>query len=164
MDSVDVKQEPLDGNYKQHCLYACQYHEKASPPTKCVRYVDSISVTQKVGPTCSNVTTLMTLVDKQMITDGLKLHDKHIQFGQCMIHHQFPGIGGLHSTLLQERYYEFPRNSIQENLPTVVASNMHTIFKSNVVYIYDSIFDQLDDESLLFVKTLFSNSSGCTVR
>ena len=58
--------------------------EKASPPTKCVRYNDSISVTQKVGPTCSNVTTLMTLVDKQMITDGLKLHDKHIQFEQCI--------------------------------------------------------------------------------
>ena len=30
-----------------------------------------------------------------------------------MIRHQFPSVGGIHFTLLQERYYEFPRNSIQ---------------------------------------------------
>ena len=88
----------------------------------------------------------LTLVDKHMITDGHKLHDKRIQFGQCMIHHQFPGIGGLRSTLLQGRYYEFPRNSIQAifyktRQHWVVASNMHTTFKSNLVYIYDSVFD-----------------------
>ena len=37
------------------------------------------------------------------------------------------------------------------------------IFKSNLVYIYDSVFDHLDEESLLLVKTMFNNSSGCTV-
>ena len=37
---------------------------------------------------------------------------------------------------------------------------MHARFKSNVAYIYDSVFDQLDNESLVLVKTMFSNSSG----
>ena len=36
-------------------------------------------------------------------------------------------------------------------------------FKSKVVHSYNSIFDQLNDESLLFVKAIFSNSSSCTV-
>ena len=179
MDSVDVKQEPLDvsSTSSTACMpTSITIKEKASPPTKRVRYDDNKSVTQKVGSTCSNVTIwikidriALTLADKHTIADDLKLHDKHIQFGQCMIHHQFPGIGGLRYTLLQERYYEFPRNSIQAifckaRQHWVVASNMHTIFKSNLVYIYDSIFDQLDDESLLLVKTMFSNSSGCTVQ
>ena len=31
----------------------------------------------------------LTLVDKQMIINRQRLHDKHIQFGECMIHHQF---------------------------------------------------------------------------
>ena len=30
-----------------------------------------------------------------MIIDGDKLYDKYIQFGQCIICHQFPGVGGL---------------------------------------------------------------------
>ena len=115
-NSADVKQESLDGNSISST--ACMptsitiKEEKVSPPTKRVRYDDSKSVTQKVGSTCSNVTTwikidriALTLVDKHMIADGLKLHDKHIQCGQSMIHHQFPGIGGLRFTLLQERYH-----------------------------------------------------------
>ena len=42
----------------------------------------------------------------------------------------------------------------------MVASNIHARFKSNVAYIYDSVFDQLGDESLVLVKTMFSISSG----
>ena len=34
---------------------------------------------------------------------------------------------------------------------------------SNLVCIYDSVFDQLDDESLLLVKTMFSSSSSGTM-
>ena len=41
---------------------------------------------------------------------------------------------------------------------------MHVTFKSNLVYIYDSVFDQLDNESLLLEKTMFSNSSSSTVK
>ena len=179
--SVCANQELLDNNSTSgtDCMpsTSIMIKEEASPPSKRVRLDNEIDIvtpskTQKSSSTCSNVTTwikidkiALTLVDKQMITDGDKLHDKHIQFGQCMIRHQFPGVGGLRSTLLQERYYEFPRNSIQAvfcktRQHWVVASNMHTRFKSNVVYIYDSVFDQLDDESLLLVKTMFSNSSG----
>ena len=82
-----------------------------------------------------------------------------------MIHHQFPSIEGLHSTLLQERYYKFPRNSIQAifcrtRRHWIVASNVHVRCKSNLVYIYDSVFDQLDDESSLLVKKMFANNSG----
>ena len=59
MDYVDVKQELLDGNSTSStvCMLASITikEEKASPPTKRVRYDDSKSVTQKVGS--SNVTT-----------------------------------------------------------------------------------------------------------
>ena len=56
MDSVDVKQEPLDGSSTSST--ACMptsitiKEEKASPPTKRVRYDDS-KFTQKVGSTCT---------------------------------------------------------------------------------------------------------------
>ena len=183
-NSVDVEQQLLaivdSSTSSTVCMPAniTIKQEEASPPRKRVKLNcdDSKSITQKVGSTCSNINVVtwikinriaLTLADKHMITDGFKLHDKHIQFGQCIIHHQFPGIGGLCSTLLQGRYYELPRNSIQAIFCKirehwVVASNMHTT-KSNVVYIYDSVFDQLDEESLLLVKTMFSNSSSCTV-
>ena len=65
MDSVDVKQEPLDGSSTSGtvCMPASITikEEKASPPTKRVRYDDSKSVPQKVSSTCSNVTTLIGL-------------------------------------------------------------------------------------------------------
>ena len=67
--------------------------EEASQPSKHVRLDNEIDIvtpskTQKIGSTCSCVTTrikinkiALILVDKQMTTDSNKLHNKHIQFG-----------------------------------------------------------------------------------
>ena len=92
---------------------------------------DSKCVTQKVvSDTWIKIDRIAsTLFDKQLIIDGRRLHDKHIQLGQCMIHHQFLGIGGLRSTLLQDRYYEFPRNSIQA---VFCKTRQHWVVASNV--------------------------------
>ena len=49
--------------------------------------------------------------DKKIIEDGSQLTDKHIQLAQTLIRGQFPRIGGLQSTLLQERYHNLPSNS-----------------------------------------------------
>ena len=74
-----------------------------------------------------------------------------------MIRHQFP--------LLHNRYYEFPTTAFKQYFAKSFTQGWwHQIcaqdFKSNVVYIYDSVFDQLENKSLVLVKTLFSNSSG----
>ena len=147
-------------------------NEECGPPAKCLKYDNgSKFLTQNVasGTWIKIDRIALTFVDKQMIIDGQKLHDKHIQFGQSMIHRQFPGIGGLRSTLLQHRYYEFRRNSIQAvfcktRQHWVVASIIHAACKSNLVFAYDSVFNELDDESLLLVKTMFSNSSSSTIK
>ena len=152
MKSLEVKQEPLDVDDNQTSNTVCipqlsrststasvTRKEEGSPPMKRSRldYDDSKCVTQKVvSDTWIKIDRIaLTLFDKQLIINGRRLHDKHIQFGQCMIHRQFLGIGGLRSTLLQDRYYEFPRNSIQAvfcktRQHWVVASNMHVTFKA----------------------------------
>ena len=174
MKSLVIKQEPLDDDFSSGTVSIPQSgsirikdNEECGPPAKCLKY-DNVSkfLTQNVasGTWIKIDRIALTFVDKQMIIDGEKLHDKLIQFGQSMIHHQFPDIGGLRSTLLQHRYSS--RNSIQAvfcktRQHWVVASKIHAACKS---FVYDSVFNELDDESLLLVKTMFSDSSSSMMK
>jgi len=51
--------------------------------------------------------------DKIILQRGDELSDKHIQFAQKLIKEQFPLIGGLFSTLFQEKCYNLHDGSIQ---------------------------------------------------
>ena len=44
-------------------------------------------------------------IDKLLIENGSELTDKHIYFAQSIIKSQCPSLGGLYSTLLQEKPY-----------------------------------------------------------
>ena len=50
--------------------------------------------------------------DKDIVQNGSLLTDKHIGLAQSLIMEQFPKIGGLCSTLLQERYHNLPPKSV----------------------------------------------------
>ena len=72
--------------------------------------------------------TSLSMEDKHIIEIGSKLTDKHINFANSLISHQFPNIGGLRSTLLQNRYYCFSLHSVQ---PIFCKEREHWIVASN---------------------------------
>ena len=101
--------------------------------------------------------------DKKIIEDGSQLTDKHIQLAQTLIRGQFPRIGGLQSTLLQERYHNLPSNSIQvvhclKRHHWIVASNV--LSASGHVHIYDSLHTTTDEESTELVKNMFGTEDS----
>ena len=101
--------------------------------------------------------------DKKIIEDGSQLTDKHIQLAQTLIRGQFPRIGELQSTLLQERYHNLPSNSIQvvhclKRHHWIVASNV--LSASGHVHIYDSLHTTTDEESTELVKNMFGTEDS----
>ena len=103
----------------------------------------------------------LTKEDKLKIGRGHRLTDKHINFASCLISRQFPQIGGLRTTLLQTRYYCFPSQSIQ---PIFCKGREHWIVASNLgtdecrtVYVYDSVFTELDQETSDLILRMFHN-------
>ena len=99
--------------------------------------------------------------DKCIIEGGHRLTDKHINFASCLISRQFPQIGGVRTTLLQTRYYCFPSQSIQaifckRREHWIVASNIGTS-ECSTVYVYDSLFTELDQDSSCLILKMFHN-------
>ena len=102
----------------------------------------------------------LTLEDKYKIENGLRLTDKHISFANSLISRQFPHIGGLRSTLLQNRYYSFPLQSIQpifckEREHWIVASNVMQTSDHRTVNVYNSSFTELNQESYDLILRIF---------
>ena len=103
----------------------------------------------------------LKIEDKHLVENGSRLTDKHINFASCLIARQFPKIGGLRTTLLQTRYYCFPPESIQaifckHRKHWIVASNLLTN-DCNTVNVYDSLFAELDQESMDIVLRIFQD-------
>ena len=98
--------------------------------------------------------------DRKIIEDGSQLTDKHIGLAQTLIRGQFPKLGGLHSTLLQDRYHNLSSNSVQivhcsKRHHWIVASSI--LSASGHVHIYDSPHTTIDEESIELVTNMF----GC---
>ena len=96
--------------------------------------------------------------DKVILQNGGELSDKHIQFAQKLIKEQFPLIGGLCSTLLQDRCYNLPLNSVQiihclRRHHWIAASNIGC--PHNSVNIYDSLFSDLDAATYKLINNMF---------
>lgn len=105
-------------------------------------------------------------LDKAIIENGSQLTDKHIRLVQTLIREQFPKIGGLYSTLLQERCHNLPRNSIQivhclHRHHWIVASNI--LSASGHVCIYDSLHTTIDKESIDLVMAMFGTEDDSFV-
>ena len=102
-------------------------------PVKCITVSDCSSVNSTEVWVRFRRSSL-ALEDKCKIEDGLRLTDKHISFANSLISRQFPHIGGLQSTLLQNRYYCFPLQSIQ---PIFCKGREHWIVASNIMQTSD---------------------------
>ena len=99
--------------------------------------------------------------DKLLIESGKELTDKHIHFAQSMVKKQFPPVGGLCSTLLQNA--SSSRGNRTANTIQIVhcQKRRHWITvstkwcKNNEVVVYDSVFKRLDIETRTTIMRMF---------
>ena len=92
------------------------------------------------------------------LQNGDELSDKRMQFAQKLIKEQFPLIGGVCSTLLQDKSFNLPQNSLQiihcsERHHWIAAFNIGC--PHNSVNIYDSLFNDLDAATYQIIKNMY---------
>ena len=104
---------------------------------------------------------VLLVSDKVLIENGEELTDKHMQFTQCMIKKQFPSIGGLYSTLLQDKPPSFRSRTANTIQVVHCKKRKHWITtstkwcKDNQVAVYDSVFVRLDAETRTTIMKMF---------
>ena len=104
---------------------------------------------------------VLLVSDKVLIENGEELTDKHMQFTQCMIKKQFPSIGGLYSTLLQDKPPSFRSRTANTIQVVHCKKRKHWIItstkwcKDNQVAVYDSVFVRLDAETRTTIMKMF---------
>lgn len=102
---------------------------------------------------------ILTFQDKTTLEVGEQLNDKHINLAQYLLKQQFPSISGLANTLLQEKLKVGAQKlAIQIIYCTkrnhwVTASSKWC--KNCDVKVYDSVFSQLDENTMVLVKEMF---------
>ena len=105
----------------------------------------------------------LNLADKVILEQGEELTDKHINMAQHLIKVQFPLIGGLQSTLLQQKLSNISKGRCTTNTTQAIhcKKRMHWITATTkfcepgVVNIYDTLYSALDAETRTIVKQLF---------
>ena len=108
----------------------------------------------------------MTLLDKDVVSNGSMLNDAHINCAQELLRSQFPGIDGLISTLYQNKV---PAKRIERGVQIIHDRGNHWIVASSIcdaneVLIYDSIYSILDGETKKVVENLFEVSDTSRIR
>ena len=116
------------------------------------------NITNDVWITHGNHT--LKLSDKVAIEQGKEMTDKHMQMAQNLVKIQFPVVGGLQSTLLQQKNKKgtWTMNTVQ-----IIYCNKRSHWitattkfcKLGQVNIYDSMFSKLDVETRTTVKQMF---------
>ena len=100
--------------------------------------------------------------DKVLIENGTELTDKHIQFAQCMIKNQCPLVGGLYSTLLQDKPSSLGSRTTNTVQVVHCKKRKHWITvsikwcKGDQVAVYDSVFTKLDAETRMTIMKMFN--------
>ena len=108
----------------------------------------------------------LTLEDKNAIINGQRLNDLIINFAQKVLRQQFPNVRGFQSTLLQEKKKKsnFEQDRVQiihsQGNHWIVATSLNTT--SCVVKVYDSVFDNVDDNTAQLITNLFGSLSKPT--
>ena len=143
--AVVLKQPISDANKKQPQI---SLNDGALEPSKSTTQSNQFSSPQPeqsaVWATFERCVLLVS--DKVLIENGEELTDKHMQFTQCIIKKQFPSIGGLHSTLLQDKPSSFRSRT---------ANTSTKWCKDNQVAVYDSVFVRLDAETRTTIMKMF---------
>ena len=101
----------------------------------------------------------LTWCDKEVISNGMELNDHHINYCQCLLKKQFPLIGGLLLTLLQNK--PIKQNIVcglqiihcKERNHWIVASRLDSC--CSPVKIYDSLYKSIHKETVTVVQNMF---------
>ena len=102
---------------------------------------------------------ILTPSDRNILVQGKRLNDHHINFAQCLLKKQFTAISGLQLSLLQGRQQQAKiKNGIQivylnNRLHWCVASTISCA--KNEVKVYDSVFSSPDSEMRTICLNLF---------
>ena len=103
---------------------------------------------------------ILQMTDKAVLEHGEELSDRHIQMAQSIIKKQFPLLGGLRNTLLQEQIViGCTVNTIQTvhcNKRKQWVTVTTKWCQSNKVNVYDMLFNKLDFETKGVVKKVFA--------
>ena len=101
----------------------------------------------------------LLLADKEvLLTHGSSLTDKHINYAQALLRQQFTCVGGLQSTLFQ---YKPLQDKLPEGIQIIHCHGCHWVVahkvasSSDVVKVYDSLYDEVDDVVKKVVTNLF---------
>ena len=104
----------------------------------------------------------LTRFQRDEIEVGHRLKDYHINFAQAIIKNQF-SIEGLQCTLLQKTH-QTPNNKLQiihsRGNHWIVACVLFSAVGS--VDVYDSMYDTLDNESIVVIRYSFQNPNICS--
>ena len=104
---------------------------------------------------------MLTERDKQVITNGQNLTDKHINYSQRLIHQQFKMFSGLQLTVLQQKPFKGEKCNYMQ---IVHIRGNHWILVSSTegkaVNVYDSLYALLDKEFTEMIQTLLKCSSN----
>lgn len=102
----------------------------------------------------------LTTSDKQLIEEGKKLNDYHINYEQAMLKLAFPNIQGLQNTLFQEKLKLNVTRSIVQVIHIkgdhwVVLSNMSCQDAgNNGICIYDSFYNDIDNHTAKLINNM----------
>ena len=125
------------------------------PATKKPRAADKI--TETVGLKLEK--NILTWCDKEVISNELELNDHHINYCQCLLKKQFPLIGGLLLTLLQNKPIKqkivcgLQIIHCNEKNHWIVASRLDSCHSP--VKIYDSLYKSIHKETITVVQNMF---------
>ena len=102
----------------------------------------------------TNIT--LTLEDKHIILDGLRLSDQHMNSAHKLIKQQFPSLNGLTLSLLQDEMKGPTCNAIQI---LHVMTNHWILTDTNksgkMVLVYDSVYSSLDKSTARLIQKIF---------
>lgn len=98
----------------------------------------------------------MTWYDKEVISNNEELNDHHINYCQCLLSKQFPLIGGLVLTLLQNKPLKqklFVDYKLFIAKHWIVASRIDSCHSP--VKIYDSLYKSIHEGTIMVVQNMF---------
>jgi hypothetical protein len=104
---------------------------------------------------------VLSKVDRDIISNGQKLTDRHINYAQRLLKRQFPLLNGLKLSLCQMKEQSQEERLKESKLQIfhtrgdhwTVASTIHSV--KGQVKIYDSIYNSMDSETTAVIMNLF---------
>ena len=106
----------------------------------------------------ANKNTLLFADKEVLLTHGSLLTDKHINYAQALLRQQFTCVVGLQSTLFQ---YKPLQDKLPEDIQIIHSHGCHWVVahkvasSSDIVKVYDSLYDEVDDVVKKVVNNLF---------